>query len=411
MNCKKANSEKLKVREVYIEGIKTIDKIKIRPCPLTFIMGANDSGKTNICLSLSIVSDILRHGARKIPGMLIGERGYRLKYGPWNCLSSRFSDSSVRFKLETEVHSSKIEYILTIHPEIMFVEQEVLIIDGRVMFQRSDESIKFDSEAAGVPRAGNPDMPFVNFLQPQKSENSHLFSWPEPLDIFRSHLNNIFYIDLQNNDLLKGARGSNPKSELDIEPCGGDLAGLIGYLFDGGTEKVVSFQKEIEELFGITVQVKPEGPGRTLKITDAARPKTEIFPHELAHGTLKSLFFSALKNIEPENSIFMIDELENGLNPKLFNWALSTLKAIAECGNYVFITTHSLTLLNLPTFFEMMKSGYADVLLTKREKGGPTRIKAVSEIINEKYGEKEKAFWEEVPVPLGELLETNYFEF
>jgi len=72
MNDNTEYLNKLNLSKIYIEGIKSIDKITIRPCPLTFIMGANDSGKTNICLSLTLLSDILRHGARKISGMCIG---------------------------------------------------------------------------------------------------------------------------------------------------------------------------------------------------------------------------------------------------------------------------------------------------------------------------------------------------
>jgi predicted ATPase len=395
----------MNLKELRIKGFKTYSDLTLQPRRLNVMVGKNDSGKTNLCLALSFLSDLLRTDTRRVTTILIGSGNERIKYGPLESIRCRFSDGPLSFTYFFECDGVELRYSISIHPTSLLVEYEELLLDGKEIFLRQSAEVTADDSLIGR-------VPSVPFSEPLIKHISPVEDAKELLNDVAAMLKRAWYFDLHYNELLKGARGATSMypDDLDFNSCGSDLSAVIGHLFDGGTEKVVSFQEEMRTLFGIKVGVSTEGSIRKLRITDETQPQKIILTDELAHGTLKAIYLAALRHLEIRNSIFIFDELENGLNPKLYEWAVSTLGDMANRGNYIFTTCHCPLILNLTPFFDFEKDGFAETFFLKRGSGHATKVQSMSEIIAEKYHGNVSKFWEEVPVPLGELWLTDYFD-
>lgn len=399
------NPRGINLKEIRIEGFKTYADLVLQPKRLNITVGRNDSGKTNLCLALSFISDLLRTDLRHITTIWMGTGNERIKYGPMESIRCRFSDSPLTFKYIFEWDGAELIYSVSIHPTSSLVDYEELLIGGNLVFRRQEADVTADKEFLEPV----PSIPFsellIKHIQPVRDA-------PASLSAACEILKKTWYFDLQYNELLKGARGATSMypDEIDFDPSGSDLSAIVGYLFDGGTEKVVAFQEEIRNLFGIKVGVSTEASIRKLRITEETKPQKVILTDELAHGTLKAIYLATLNHLGLKNSILIFDELENGLNPKLYDWALSTIGEIARGGNYVFATSHCPILLNLSSFFNLEKDGFAETFFLKRIPSSETKLKAMSEIITKKYNGNVSKFWEEVPVPLGELWLTDFFD-
>ena len=105
-----------------------------------------------------------------------------------------------------------------------------------------------------------------------------------------------------------------------------------------------NYQKLVNELNQILlnkkININPDLSGFTFKL-DAEGQDIELYPEDLSHGELKRLsIYAWIKYNIIEDSIVLIDEIENGFHP---DWQYQIIKDIAEWApkNQYIISTHS----------------------------------------------------------------------
>ncbi|MEM6752489.1 MAG: AAA family ATPase, partial [Cyanobacteria bacterium P01_C01_bin.38] len=105
-----------------------------------------------------------------------------------------------------------------------------------------------------------------------------------------------------------------------------------------------NYQKLVNDLNIILsnkkININPDLSGFTFKL-DIEGEDTELYPEDLSHGELKRLsIYAWIKYNIVEDSIVLIDEIENGFHP---DWQYQIIKDIAEWApeNQYIIATHS----------------------------------------------------------------------
>ena len=105
-----------------------------------------------------------------------------------------------------------------------------------------------------------------------------------------------------------------------------------------------NYQKLVNDLnqmlLNKKLNINPDLSGFTFKL-DAEGHDIELYPEDLSHGELKRLsIYAWIKYNIIEDSIVLIDEIENGFHP---DWQYQIIKDIAEWApkNQYIISTHS----------------------------------------------------------------------
>ncbi len=146
----------------------------------------------------------------------------------------------------------------------------------------------------------------------------------------KSKLSGFFPYDFLAVNLLmevfKSARDKDFKQAIETGEYGNNYQQLVNDL------NLILFNKKIN--------INPDLSGFTFKL-DADGQDIELFPEDLSHGELKRLsIYAWIKYNIIEDSIVLIDEIENGFHP---DWQYQIIKDIAEWApkNQYIIATHS----------------------------------------------------------------------
>ncbi|MEO1428665.1 MAG: AAA family ATPase [Cyanobacteria bacterium J06633_8] len=143
----------------------------------------------------------------------------------------------------------------------------------------------------------------------------------------------FFAINLLIN-IFKNARDKDFKQAIETGEYGNNYQQLVNDLN--------------QILLNKKININPDLSGFTFKF-DAEGHDIELYPEDLSHGELKRLsIYAWIKYNIIEDSIVLIDEIENGLHP---DWQYQIIKDIAEWApkNQYIIATHSYELCQVVT--------------------------------------------------------------
>ncbi len=156
-------------------------------------------------------------------------------------------------------------------------------------------------------------------------------NYQSQIQIAKSKLTNFFTYDFLAVDLLveifKSARDKDFKQAIETGEYGNNY------------QKLVNDLNQI--LLNKKININPDLSGFTFKADRPGWGDIELYPEDLSHGELKRLsIYAWIKYNIIEDSIVLIDEIENGFHP---DWQYQIIKDIAEWApkNQYIIATHS----------------------------------------------------------------------
>ncbi len=327
----------MQLREVHIEGYRSLKSVHFKIEPLTVLIGKNAAGKTNLYRSLMLLKaaadgSVCRQLAEEGGIESVLWAGPREKLTPRLALAARFDDIDYRIEIGMP---GLTEAALDLEP-LVRAERLIRHRNGRpeMLLDRQGPTLW----QVGDPAGGGTDR---NLLA---SETALASAGDRPAaseiaDIKQAMRGWRFYHDIRTDDAAPIRQPSLGLSCATLSEDGSDLAALFAthyYVND----QAAPIKAAIADAFpGAELVVSAlDGKCRfALRLRDLDRP---FAAHELSEGILRYLFLmGALLGKRPPPFI-AINEPENGLNATLLK-PLARLIAAAAQRTQVWIVTHS----------------------------------------------------------------------
>jgi len=364
----------LPIRSFRLKNFKAVqDSGEVRFTPLTVFIGNNGSGKSSLIEGLQTYQAILLNNLNVAMQSL---KGYEYAHNPplTGIRESKAKSKPMAFTLRLRAEEGGTAYAhmsVDASPNL----DEVFIAEERVNF-RNVNLIQRDDKgyfSLGEERSLRRLLPDTSVLNPNVGGNfaGQYPNYPSPLDLLE-------LTQLVNDIRLWQFVTLNPVAMSQPRPRGrtnvqvflnSDGSNIAEYLLDIRRRSVDAFDGIIEALQYVLPYVKDVQPTLTseLERTIFLQLSEETFKIPgwlMSSGTLRVLALLALLRDPNPPPVIIIEEIENGLDPRTIHLIVEELRAVVENETtQVIITTHSPYLLDLLAL--------SQIVLVERVEGQP----------------------------------------
>jgi len=341
------------LRSVRIQSFKAFGQSKasakrapppaIHLSPLTVLVGPNGAGKSTILQALDILGAVVR-----------GPIAEMLKAHAWDYADLphlRSATQTITIEVEVELGAVIVLWRLTLgarrHPGIAAESVSARGRDQtswRPLLERDGRSVRVTAEATGEVIAP----PLVTLPQSwlatlDAKEDAEQFpgllalkSWAEGIHAFWS---------LSPEALRSPSRGTSDR----VGPHGEDLASFLFRLKKYREKQFADFVQRVRRHYPRLVQIEPRSGQygwKHLEVTERWNGEKASFNvRQVSDGLLRMMVVASLQDWQKPPSLVLLDEVENGLHPRLIG-GIAELLAEASATTQVIITTHSPITLN-----------------------------------------------------------------
>jgi predicted ATPase len=357
------------LNSILIENFKSYKSQRLPLAPLTLMIGANASGKTNAIEAFRFLSWVV--GGEKLSTIKNrindSERIFR---GDVRDLVYQGEET---FTLGADVGGEWDDYQLTFKPNINGLEIWHESLKSKTKNEVMLEVVDFGKDGTQLPAFYNHSSSRKNSKTPnhlssfnnQRTALSQIQLIPTQNDLFADEYNQITYSEvaparqnIENTlgnvfffDLIPSAMRGESYPEIQLRNTGANLAGVLYTLWLQNSK-----QAHILEF----IQSLPEQDIKALKFYEDHRGRVELalietFGHQdqeqsielLSDGTLRVLAIAAALLSAPEGSTVVIEEVDNGVHPSRAKQLLTTMREHAERRNLrLLLSTHNPALMD-----------------------------------------------------------------
>lgn len=318
---------------------------RIELSPLTVLAGPNGAGKSTILQALDLLGALVRGTITQ------ALEAHDWDYGDLPHLLS--PKQTITIEVDVECGNSVVRWTLTLgtrkHPGIA---EEVVRVRGhddttwRPLLERRGRNVSITREPTGervsLPPLTVPQS-WLATLDASATEDAvsspgllALKAWAERIQPFWS---------LNPSTLRSPSRGLTTH----VGPYGGDLASFLFRLKRRDTKRFAAFVKRVARYYPRLVAIEPrsaEYGWKYLAITERwNREKATFNAKQVSDGLLRLIAVASIPDWELSPSLVLLDEIENGLHPRLIGGIASLLAEISKT-TQVITTTHSPITLN-----------------------------------------------------------------
>ncbi len=307
-------------------GYKCLADVSVELGPLNVLVGPNASGKSTLLDVLAFISDALRHYGDV--DVAVRKRARSVQELIWRQEGDRFS-LRVEVRLPLPPGSDA-------HGGDELTGYQVGIGRGQ------DGALQVLGEAVGLPRiqgfGSRPD-------DYEASTRLTLFTVPEVSDRFplMTRLRDFLRDQLRVVQLDTAAMRTpcRPDAPRDLQADGSNLPLLVGQLRDRHPER---FRWWTEHVAGVLeglreIGVQEQAHDRHLYLTAEYEGGVVVPAWLLSDGTLRFLALSLIAYLPDSETIYIIEEPENGIHPRAIEAVMESLSSVYA--GQVFIATHS----------------------------------------------------------------------
>jgi predicted ATPase len=341
------------IKKLHVENYLSLKDVTVSFKPLTIIVGANASGKTNVLSSLKILNRL----------MLSEELPTDDQIKQWFWAGYNDSKRHLKFKIEAEIEDNKVEYILSlqasdkkIYLEQFFIgNQKIIDIEesnGIVFDEKSgNETSYYDNKMALRSAGAYGEKPITRRFSEFLKEFEFYNFMPE---IIRR--DNIFSII--------GKKSSLPSS---LDDDGSVLRDVLLNWHESYQDNFKSVNELLEKALDRSLECLPDNEEIGLQ-----EGYEKLIPLKKASdGTLRLLAYYTLLNQDELPKLVAIEEPERNLHPAALEGVANLLQELSQ-RTQVIITTHSSQLLDALNTEDLGKD--IEVVLLQNKKGEGTTV-------------------------------------
>lgn len=313
--------------------------------PLTVLVGPNGAGKSTILQALDILGALVR-----------GTISEMLESHDWEYADLphlRSATPTITIGVELALGASIVSWELTLgtrkHPG---VAAEVVRARGRddaswrTLLERKGRHVSVLHEPTGErisPPLLTLPQSWLATLDANAKEDARLFpgllalkDWAENIHAFWS---------LSPSTLRAPSRGATDH----VRSHGGDLASFLFRLKRNRPRRFTTFARRVARHYPRLVQIEPKSGQygwKYLEITERWNGEKATFnARQVSDGLLRLMAVASIPEWERPPSLVLLDEIENGLHPRLIG-GIADLLAEVSTATQVIVTTHSPITLN-----------------------------------------------------------------
>lgn len=323
-----------------IQNFRTHVDTEVSLKDLTLIIGANNSGKTNLLEALSFFSEIVRRGAPESENNKINQVDYAENR------HSLSTDKPIAFICEWIFEEKKIVYTLTIHRNLLVTEN--------LVYEFQDKRNRFDNDAEKHFRKLSLWKEIASELRIASEEVllDALFG----ISDFFFRLSQLSYYHFQPNILKRRVKieyileknfleefNQNKEIYPELGSEGSHFELFIRYIKQQESEtynKFIGFLRRFESSF-VGINIDEDNIYWSFDMGNSNFPS---FPSsKISDGLIKAAAVALLCAMESPPSIIMLEEIENGINQKNLAEFLQWLVNTSDNGKTTqfIITSHS----------------------------------------------------------------------
>lgn len=341
----RAMLRRLEIRsfKAFGEGKKRAPAASIDTPPLTLLAGPNGAGKSTILQALDILGSLVRGNIQQ----LLGAHGWEYKDLP-HLLSPK---QTISFTADVELGRAHLRWSLTLgprrHPGIA-AEKVERVEDGRsrLLLERVGRRITLVRELSGE-RVHPPPITLTQSWLATLDANAHedRESFPGLLAL-KAWAERIFPFWSLDPALLRAP--SRGDATL-VGPRGGDLASFLFRLRRRHKERFEAYVARVAKHYPRLVTIEPKSGQygwKKLTVTERWNGEEASFnAKQVSDGLLRLLAVASIPDWETTPSLVLLDEVENGLHPRLVGGIAGLLEEVSQTSQ-VIATTHSPITLN-----------------------------------------------------------------
>lgn len=351
------------IKELYLENWKSFSPSKVYIDPLTVLIGANASGKSNLLDAFWFLSQLaLGRQIESVVNEIRGGQEWMIRKG---CDSAKLS-----IVMSKDIHDVEYRYTVIIaldQDKRAFVKKESLEQKDNVIVgsgQQSVNQVQCDRLFSSVPTTNRE--PYVEVLSrsnkkgPEKIYRlSRTYSALSQMGLqivlkpiqagvafVQKELSNIFIL----NPIPNNMRGYSALSET-LKSDASNMAGLLSAMDEERRVQVESTltrylaplpEKDIKRVW--TQRFGPFESDILLMCSEQWKDgeETTIDSRSMSDGTLRFLAIATAMMTRPQGSLLIIEEIDNGLHPSRTKELISMLEELGHGRSIdVFCTTHN----------------------------------------------------------------------
>lgn len=339
------------LRAIEIQNFKAFgdaagrERTRIETAPLTVLAGRNGAGKSTVLQALDVLGALVRGNITQ----MLEAHGWEYADLP----HLRSATQTISFKAEVEIGDNVLDWSLTLaprrHPGVAAEEVELRASDGREsvkLLQRIGRRVTLvretTRERVTLPPVTLPQS-WLGTLDPNARQDRDSFpgllslkSWAERIRPFWSLDPALLRAASRNKTTHVGARG-------------GDLASFLHRLKRRDDKRFRAFVARVRRHYQPLVDVEPRSANfgwKYLAIRERWNgDETSFNAKQVSDGLLRLLAVASIPDWEELPSVVLLDEIENGLHPRLIGGIVRLLEDITS-KTQVVATTHSPITLN-----------------------------------------------------------------
>lgn len=386
------------LKAITLEGFKSYRSARLPLAPLTVLIGANASGKSNAIEGMRLLS-WMAQGHRLSSIQYAIQSGDQVVRGTIDALAHEQGDS---FSLGAESSAkewNRLTLTLTRRSDGLHVTHETLTherasvplysLDQPSKDRGTDVGVAYNNFARGhnKPRVTCSDQTaiFTQLTSPAAFESTYKKSRthiPEATKQLEHWLTSMLFLD----PVPARMRNYAFPSESVMQGDGSNLSAVLYNLWgaDATTlldnrQHILSFIQSLPEqdIHHLSFLTEPRG-GVMVQLTETfGGISRDMDASLLSDGTLRVLSIAAALLSAPEGSLVVIEEIDNGIHPSRARHLLAKLREIAERRNLrVLLSTHNPALLDA-----LPDSALPDVVFCYRDpKDGDSRLTRLQEL-------------------------------
>lgn len=383
------------LKTLTLENFKSYRHARLPLAPLTVMIGANASGKSNAIEAMRLLS-WLAQGQRLSAIQYTMQNGDRVVRGTVNDLSLERGESFGLGAETTDRDWNKLSMTLTRRADGLHVTAETLTHDGAlvplyVLDQPShdrgnDAGVAYNNFSKGrnKPHVTCSDQAaiFTQLTSPATFDAAHKLSKeriPPVLRQLEQWLSAMLFLD----PVPARMREYSFPSERVLQGDGRNLSAVLYGLWGAEQDDAAAHATHRQDILGfirslpeqdiaeLSFLVEPRG-GVMVQLTETFGGQTRKYDASLlSDGTLRVLSIAAAMLSAPEGSLVVIEEIDNGVHPSRARRLLQNIRDIAERRSLrVLLSTHNPALLDA-----LPDSALGDVLFCYRDpQDGSSRV-------------------------------------
>lgn len=322
------------LKRLYIDNFKGLNNFTLDFTPLTVLIGENGAGKSTVLLALHIVKLFTDNELYKINAQ--------------NFMSKILKQSIIHFKLTFKIDEKDVVWSLQFaedNNKLALIEEKITS-NRTLALKNNNEQIIFNEQTGKEQKNSFPMVELISILNIFTTKEKLFIEKYSTLYKIWEIVSQLHFFNTLNPKLISSdSLYYNKKMSQD----GRNFPSFFHNLKEEQKKEITSFLRNelLPSIFKIDTQLSQYDKVE-LSVSEKFDGKDfTLHASCLSEGFLRMLVLISIIHIEGNNSILLLDEIENGINPHLAGKIVNYfIRAIKDTNKQIILTTHSHSFVN-----------------------------------------------------------------